>query len=375
MIYIAILISIIYSALILAFIIGFKNINVFKNRYLVSKNTFSIVIAFRNEAKNLPTLLQSLSKLYYPTNLFEILLINDNSTDEFESIITGFTKLYPQLNISLYKNKIETSSPKKDAITIGIKQSKFEWIVTTDADCIIPTNWIQLFNQFIEEKQALFISAPVKFKSKPSFLFHFQNLNFISLIGSAVGGFGIKKPFMCNGANLCYKKQLFIELDGFLGNETIVSGDDIFLLEKMIEKYPERVHFLKSEEATVLTQSEPTWKQFMHQQIRWASKSSSYTNVFSKFIGITILSENLLILITTIFTIFNPIYWKVLLFILIQKLIIDFILLLKTAQFFKQFNSLGYFPLISLLYPFYILIISFLSMFKKYEWKGRLFNK
>ena len=126
MIYIAILISIIYSALILAFIIGFKNINVFKNRDLASKNTFSIVIAFRNEAKNLPTLLQSLSKLHYPTNLFEILLVNDNSTDEFESIITGFTKLYPQLTISLYKNKIETSSPKKDAITIGIKQSKFE---------------------------------------------------------------------------------------------------------------------------------------------------------------------------------------------------------------------------------------------------------
>lgn len=375
MIYVVILISIIYSALILAFTIGFTNLKVFKHKNLDLKNSFSIVIAFRNEAKNLPALFQSLSKLQYPTNLFEILLINDNSTDEFESIITDFKKLYPQLTISSYKNKKETSSPKKDAITIGIKNSKYEWIVTTDADCIIPVNWLQLFNQIIEEKKALFICAPVKFKTETSFLFHFQNLNFLSLIGSTIGGFGIKKPFMCNGANLCYNKQLFIELNGFSGNESIASGDDIFLLEKMAEKYPERIFFLKSEKATVLTQSEPTWKNFINQQIRWASKSSSYTNIFSKFIGITILSENLLILITIIFTIFNPICWKVLLLILIQKLIIDFILLLKTAQFFKQYNSLGYFPIISFLYPFYILIVSFLSMFKKYEWKGRLFNK
>ncbi len=375
MIYVAILISIIYSTLILAFIIGLTNLKAFKNRNSDPKNTFSIIIAFRNEAKNLSALLQSLYKLHYPTNLFEILLINDNSTDEFESIITDFKKLHPQLTISLYKNKKETTSPKKDAITIGIKQSKFEWIVTTDADCIIPDNWLQLFNQIIEEKEVLFICAPVKFKIETSFLFHFQNLNFLSLIGSTIGGFGIKKPFMCNGANLCYKKQLFIKLNGFSGNESIASGDDIFLLEKMSEKYPERIHFLKSEEATVLTQYEPTWKNFMNQQIRWASKSSSYTKVFSKFIGITILSENLLILITTIFAVFNPIYWKVLLFILIQKYIVDFILLLKTAQFFKQYNSVGYFPIISFLYPFYILIISFLSIFKKYEWKGRLFNK
>ena len=143
----------------------------------------------------------------------------------------------------------------------------------------------------------------------------------------------------------------------------------------MIEKYPERVHFLKSEEATVLTHSEPTWKQFMHQQIRWTSKSSSYTNVFSKFIGITILSENLLILITIIFAIFNSIYWILLLLLLIQKILIDFILLYKTATFFKQYNSIGYFPIVSFLYPLYILIISFLSTFKKYEWKGRLFKK
>ena len=252
MIYIAILISIIYSALIVAFIIGFKKLEIFKNGNSAPKNTFSIVIAFRNEAKNLPTLLQSLSKLQYPTNLFEILLVNDNSTDEFELIIADFMKLYPQIHITLYNNKEKTNSPKKDAISLGIKQSQFEWIVTTDADCIIPVKWLQAFNHFIEEKKPLFISAPVKFKNENSFLFHFQNLNFMSLIGSTIGSFGIKKPFICNGANLCYSKKIFIELNGFSGNEAIASGDDIFLLEKMIEKYPAKLHYLKIEEATVL---------------------------------------------------------------------------------------------------------------------------
>ena len=127
----------------------------------------------------------------------------------------------------------------------------------------------------------------------------------MSLIGSTIGSFGIKKPFICNGANLCYSKKIFIELNGFSGNEAIASGDDIFLLEKMIEKYPAKLHYLKIEEATVLTHSESTWRHFLNQQIRWASKSASYSNVFSKFIGIIILSENLLILITIIFAIFN----------------------------------------------------------------------
>ncbi|MBI9042604.1 glycosyltransferase [Lutibacter sp.] len=375
MMYIAIVISVLYSSLIIGFIVGFNNLKTFKNIKFIPKNTFSIVIAFKNEVENLPNLLQSISKINYPANLFEILLVNDNSIDGFEKIITNFINQNPQLPIVLLNNKRISNSPKKDAISTGIQNSTFDWIVSTDADCEVPINWLQNFNQVIEEKKPFLISAPVSFNNKNSFLFHFQNLNFISLIGSTIGGFGIKKPFMCNGANLCYSKKIFIELNGFAGNENIASGDDIFLLEKMTEKYPIKTHFLKSEDAIVLTNSEKTWKQFLNQQIRWASKSTSYKNNFAKFVGITVFAENLLVLLTITMALLNPLYWKIGFIIFIQKTLFDFILINKTAQFLKNKKSLKYFPIISLLYPFFIIFIAVITNFKKYEWKGKTYKK
>lgn len=374
MIYIVAFISISYALLIIAFIIGFDKLKTIQNKNSSPKNTFSIIVAFRNEAKNLETLLTSFSKLNYPIHLFEVILINDHSEDAFEPIIDRFKEKYPQLNISLFNNLNVSTSPKKEAISTGIKHSKFNWIVTTDADCEVPINWLQSFNQFIEEKQPLFISAPVKFKSNTSFLFHFQNLNFISLIGCTIGGFGIKMPFMCNGANLCYSKKIFNELNGFSGNDNIASGDDIFLLEKMIAEYPKKIHFLKNEEAIVITNSETSWKQFLNQQLRWASKAGSYNNSFAKLVGIIVFLENSLLFSTTIMAFINPFYWKIVLIVFIQKTFVDFLLIHKTSQFLKNSNSLIYFPLTSVLYPFFTVFISVTSIFKKFDWKGRTYK-
>jgi len=173
MIYISILISIIYLALIMAFIIGFEKVETVKNNDTVPKNRFSIVIPFRNEAHNLPGLLKSISIINYPSDLFEILLVNDDSQDYFNLIIEEFTNRNPSLNFQLLKNIRKTNSPKKDAINSAINLSNFEWIVTTDADCVVPVNWLKLFNQFIENENPVFISAPVKFSIQNSLLFQY----------------------------------------------------------------------------------------------------------------------------------------------------------------------------------------------------------
>ena len=375
MIYISIFISIIYFIIIIAFIFGFNKIDSIQNKNTTPKNAFSIVIPFRNEAHNLPHLLNSLSAIKYPVELFQVLLINDKSNDNFKRIIEDFIMLNPNLNISLIHSIKSTNSPKKEAITFAIKQSKFEWIVTTDADCIIPSKWLQLFNQHIEEKQPFLISAPVKFKAQNSFLYHFQNLNFISLIGSTIGGFGLKKPFMCNGANLCYNKNAFIKVNGFEGNSMIASGDDVFLLEKINSLFPNRVCYLKSNEAIVLTNAENSLNSFFNQQIRWASKSTAYKSNFSKFIGLIVFSMNFVLITGVIAAILNPFLWKYLFIIFIQKIVLDFILILITATFLNNIRSLKYYIFISLLYPYFIVFTGFLSLFKSYEWKGRNFRK
>jgi len=375
MIYFAIFILVIYIALITSFIIGFHKIKKFPKPTFQLKNEFSILIPFRNEEDNLNHLLNSFLNLSYQTYLFEILLINDASDDNSCKIIQQFQLEHSQLNITLLNSHRKSSSPKKDAINTAIEIAQFNWIVSTDADCEVPQNWLLLFNDFIETEKSLFISGPIKFKEEKSFLFHFQNLHFLSLIGSTIGSFGIKKPFLCNGANLCYNKQAFKELKGFEGNSNMASGDDIFLLEKFVKKYPEHTHFLKSKDAIVTTKSEISWNSFFNQQLRWTSKSSAYNNRFSIFVGFTVLVTNLIVLITGISLILEPNNWKFFISILLQKMFFDILLIEKTASFLNNKKSLKYFPIMSIIYPIFILVIGFFSFFKKFEWKGRKFKK
>lgn len=375
MIYISILISIIYLSLILTFIFGLNKNKCVKNKNAIPKNRFSIVIPFRDEAHNLANLLNSLSALNYPSELYEILLVNDDSKDNFNPILATFSKQNPTLNLRLLQNVRKTNSPKKDAINTAINLSSFEWIITTDADCLVPKLWLQFFNQFIDDEKPVFISAPVKFITQNSWLFHFQNLNFTSLMGSTMGGFGIDKPFMCNGANLCYHKATFYDVNGFEDNTNIASGDDIFLMEKMLKAYPKKVKFLKSDENIVETKTENSWKLFINQQIRWASKSASYTSLFAKFVGIVVFLENLLLLVLGISALLIPQFWIYVTLVFSAKLIVDFIIIYQTALFLKSTKSLKYYLPVSLFYPFFIVFTGCFSTFKNYDWKGRSFKK
>jgi len=375
MIVIPIVISILYFAIIISFIIGFDKVETINNRLTVPKNSFSIVVPFRNEAKNLTDLLNSILALNYPVNMFEVLLINDASEDDSITIIENFKKQFPSIAILLLNNKRISGSPKKDAINTAISTAKFEWIVTTDADCIVSKNWLHLFNQFIEDQKPVFISAPVKFKEESSLLYQFQNLNFLSLIGSTIGSFGIKKPILCNGANLCYNKAIFEKLNGFEGNSSIASGDDIFLLEKMIENFPEETHYLKSQDAIVETKSEKTIEFFLNQQIRWTSKSANYKNIFTKFVGIVIFTMNLTILVLLVSSLLFSFFWQWLMLIFIAKILVDFILIQKTSEFLQNKKPLKSYLAIAFLYPFFTIFIVTISTFKSYKWKGRKFQK
>ena len=375
MIFAVAIISIFYFTIIWAFIIGFETLKNTENKNSTPKITFSIVVPFRNEFENLPVLLHSFSEIDYPTSMFEIILVNDASSDNYNPIIEAFKTKNPHINCTLINNNNVTNSPKKDALIAAIKISKFNWIVTTDADCKVQKNWLKLFNQTIEDKNASFIAAPVKFKYEATFLHSFQNLNFMSLMGSTIGSFGIKKPILCNGANLCYNKATFFELNGFEGNGAIASGDDIFLLEKILQKCPEKVCYLKANEATVETSSEKNWNLFLNQQLRWASKTTAYNNWFSKFVGLTVFIENLLVITLGFSTLFISEYWKYFVIVFISKFVLDFILIYKTAKFLKYKKALNYYAIITLFYPIFIVFIALSSLFKNYQWKDRVFKK
>ena len=364
-----------YCFLLIAFIIGFDKIENFKIVKIKSKTKFSIIVPFRNEVENLEELLQSISTLNYPKELFEILLVNDDSVDGSVHLINSFTTENDKLNIKILTNNRRTISPKKDAIQTAILQANFDWIITTDADCIVPENWLNIFDSYIQKHQSKLIAAPVTYIANKTLLEQFQLLDFLSLQASTIGSFGIHKPFLCNGANLCYQKQAFIKVNGFEGNENIASGDDIFLLEKIVKQYPNEVRFLKSNEVIVKTQPQPTFKGLLSQRIRWAAKTTAYTNNFAKIIGFTVLLMNLMVIMTLLLTIFNLFEWEFLFAIITIKLLLDFILLNKVFRFFKQKLLLQYYFIGSLFYPIFSMFVAIASFQTTYIWKDRVFKK
>lgn len=374
MIYISLIIVLAYILLIILFSIGFDNVKIFDSFEDLPKNRFSIVIPFRNEANNLPSLLQSIEKLQYPKELFEVLFVNDGSEDNSVEIIERFFA-NAQNDIQVLENIRSSNSPKKDAIETAINTAKNEWIVTTDADCMLPEKWLQLFDAFIQQHKPYFIAAPVTYPIVKSFFNRFQLLDLLSLQGATIGGFGIRKPFLCNGANLCYKKAVFLEVNGFLGNEKIASGDDIFLMEKIIKKHPEKVYYLKSNEAIVLTQPQPTISDLLHQRKRWAAKSTHYQHTFGKLVASLVFAMNTLIVILLLLSLSGLFPWIHFLLIFITKMVFDNLLLFKTAYYFKQQKVLTASFLSSFIYPFFSMFVAIVSLQGNYNWKGRTFKK
>jgi cellulose synthase/poly-beta-1,6-N-acetylglucosamine synthase-like glycosyltransferase len=373
LIILVVLISLFYFILIVSLLFGFTKVTYFKGQNNAKQQRFTVVIPFRNESENLKDLAESLEQLNYPKVFFEVIWINDDSTDNSVKVLESFIER--NKHFILLNNINKSKSPKKDAIKTAIDNAKYPWIITTDADCEVPINWLKCFSEFIaKHNNVKMIVGPVAYKTNNSFLQNFQDLDFLSLIGSTIGGFGIGKPFLCNGANLCYLKDAFLTVNGFEGNNHIASGDDIFLMEKILVKYPNLVNYLKSKDAVVITKPETTFKALLSQRIRWASKTVATKNGFGKFVGAVVFLMNVFILLILIYGFWFWNYKLLFLMLLAVKLGIDFLLIQKTSRFLQQKNKLFYYSFSALCYPFFVVLVVFLSLFKKQEWKGRKFD-
>jgi cellulose synthase/poly-beta-1,6-N-acetylglucosamine synthase-like glycosyltransferase len=354
----------IYLLLISLLIYGFTKVKSHNSISLSPNTTFTIIVPFRNEAENLPVLLDSFSKLNYPMHWINVILVDDESKEKFEAPSFKF-------QISIIDNIRLTNSPKKDAIVTAMNVVNTDWVITTDADCVVHTNWLLTLDNYIRNHEVAMLAGAVTYDCKNSFIHQFQQLDLASLQGATIGSFGTGKGFMCNGANLAYTKTLFQELNGFDGNGKIASGDDVFLLQKAVAKFPGKVQYLKSENNIVTTKPLNDWKSLFHQRVRWASKTTSYQSGFGKLLGIVVLTGNLCWLLAVGSCAFGLVPIENVIVLSLLKLSVDAVLILKTNTFLG--NKTRYFILGSLLYPFFSVCVAFYSLLGKYEWKGRQF--
>lgn len=370
--YFSAFLAVIYVLVVCFFIVGWLRIKYYRPSAKIANTMVSIIIAARNEEDKIAATINDVLNQDYNKDLFELIIIDDNSTDDTASIISSYADKGVIL-IQLKEDKL-INSYKKKAIQTAIGQAKGSLIITTDADCRMGANWLSTIVNYYEENGFKMISSPVAYFQEKSWFEHAQSLEFSYLIGLGASTIGNKNPSTCNGANLAYEKKAFFEVGGFTGIDDLASGDDELLLHKMAALYGNKIGFLKNRAAVVYTHAKPNLKEFIQQRRRWASKSTRYKEKSVIILGVSIWLFNLSILVNALLALFFPASLPFLVFQLGIKFVAEFIFLYNVTDFFKRKALLGLLPVLTLLHVVYIVYIGIAGNSGKYNWKGRMVN-
>lgn len=370
-----------YVALILYYRKSWLEIKLFKidANQPVFSTSISIIIPARNEEKNISNCLESIANQTYPKELYEVIVIDDHSSDSTAEIVTTFSgKNIRLIKLEDFTDNSILNSYKKKAVETGIGQAKGNLVITTDADCIALPSWLEIIASYYEKTKAVFIVAPVMFidpaaglSFQKKFFAIFQSLDFMMLQGITGASVFKKIHNMCNGANLAYEKKVFYEVGGFEGIDNIASGDDMLLMHKIQERYPQKIAYLKSNEAIIQTKPAATLQEFFHQRIRWASKADKYPDY--KIISVLALVYlfNGWIFLLGILSFLSRQAFYLFLFLLFVKIIAELYFITTIASFFKRKKMLWWFVPSQPFHIIYTLIAGWLGKFGTYTWKGR----
>ncbi len=362
---------------------GVRTLPIGEGRATDASVGLSVIIPVRNEAKNILFLLQDLEKQTYPKELFEVIIADDDSTDETLKIVQEFKKKTAiNLIINQLPPKINNTSPKKRAIDSSIQLAKGELITTTDGDCRVGEKWLETIADFQAKTEAYLVSGAVTFGSSASlrhqktffgiFFEKIQIIEFSSLIGTGACSIFVRKPNMCNGANLTYLKSVFHEVGGFAGNENLASGDDEFLMHKVATKFPEKIQFLKSPEVIVETQAHDSWRSFYNQRKRWASKWKHYDNWQTMALAVFVFSANFILLLAFSCWLLEFISLMDLGLIIFTKFSAEFVFLSLIVSFLRKKYLIWLIPFVQIIYPLYVVFFGLVAQKQgEYIWKGR----
>jgi biofilm PGA synthesis N-glycosyltransferase PgaC len=350
-----------YFLVLLGVLRNLRKAKPFKTEGIATVNV-SVVIACRNEEKNIPELLSCLYSQDYVHDFFEVIIIDDRSTDNTSIAASAHKEIK---NLKIIRNP---SKGKKSAIKAGVDAASGDLIITTDADCRPGKRWISTIAAFFCSTKPDMIIAPVQLESKPGFFGRFRELEFLSLQGVTAGTALSGNPVMCNGANLAFTKEAYLRHSDNMHNE-ISSGDDIFFLHSLKKDPDSKILWLSSIDGIVTTSHTSTLASFFNQRARWISKATAYNDWYT-----------LLISIVTFVTIFAAISFLfaglinqefLLLFLVsfLLKSVPDFLILYETTGRYNKRHLLKWFIPSQIVYPFYVLIVVCRSVFPVSSWK------
>lgn len=367
-------ISIAYSALIAYFLYHWKKSVPLSENTAGHQSSTSIVIAARNEEDHILDCVHSCLRQTGLNQNTELIVVDDQSEDDTYDLLKDLE--YPQfrlMRLGVYKRTTIKGSKKK-ALAYGINHAQGDLILTTDADCVVNEKWVTQMIAYFKNPDIQMVCGPVRIYRPKTFLDYLQALDFSAngIINAA--GINAGSHYLCSAANLAYRKSAFLNSDAFENNYDIASGDDVFLIGKMIEQYPNGICFAAQHEAIVDTYPIQSWLGFWSQRLRWAGKmrhiKSWKMSALSGFVWIQRISMVtafiLAILLNSLHT------WILFALAFCIQFISDFILQYQANQFFNIPAWKKWFFPVWLIHNLYFIIIGLFSWLPlSQDWKGR----
>lgn len=351
---------ILYVLLISQFIKGWDELPDFETDKMPFQTPVTIITAFRNEEINLPSLAKALDNQTYQN--FEWILVNDHSTDYSEGLMNEIIE-QGMFGVKVMNNK---GKGKKEAIRTAIYEAKNELMITLDADVILQPDWLLNIVSYQEKFPSDLLICPVKMEKDHSFWGKFQQFEFASLVASGAGATKKGMPILCNGANLAFKKSAWLKSEQKLRFKE-PSGDDIYLLQAIKRKHGV-IRFLKSKKAMVETKTSKTQSSFLRQRTRWAGKRAMYADWELLMTALLVFLSSATIITTAILIPFLSFYSSLFCLLFLAKLAIDTLFFYKIKDFFELKNVLINSFIFSVIYPFYIVLTAFGSLFRGKKW-------
>lgn len=326
----------------------------------------SIVIAARNEEDNIAPLLAALAAQDYAPDKFEIILVDDASTDATALRITAAISTYRHLTIHhlLVRNRAEVLSPKKNALAQGIAQARGEILLLTDADCRPQPTWISSMVRHFDKDVGLVIGfSPYELPALQGMGGRLMAIDALSLAALSAGSSGWGRPATCSGRNLAYRKCVYDQVGGFKEISQFISGDDDLFLKLVSQKTRWHIRYAYSAATVVPTMMLNSVHQFVQQRIRHASKGFHYGWRMTSILACAWLFNALLLaLLLTGF-------WYKILLLWGLKAVAELALLIPFAQKMNRMHYMTIWPLAALLHVPYVVVFGALGSLVKYRWK------
>ena len=324
--------------------------------------TITVIVAARNEEKNIRQCLESLVNIDYPKEKLEIIIVDDFSTDKTGEIVDEFAAKYHFIKKVIPHLKVIPKPGKTNAIVNGIKQSNGEIIFTTDADCVVKPSWIKTQIKYFTDNVG--VVTGFTFQRAYSQFTGMQNLDWVYLLTVAAGTINLGLPLSCIGNNMAYRRDAYDWVGGYENIKFSVT-EDFALLHKIHKHTHYNVVFPAEESGVNLSEPCPDWKTLYRQKHRWG-----VGGLDAPFIGFVIMFwgwlNHLLILLQIFFgSVFT-------LFLTAIKFLSDALFLFVPLRKFKMLNQFKYFFAFELYFIFYVLLLPlFVFLDKKVIWKER----